>query len=164
MKRIVGLGALCLALLAAPVGGSELQRGGGVHFIKISFDPPGEDGRSNKTLNKEYVTIRNDTEHNRNLKGWVIYDLGQMNTYRVTKKVTLYEGAVLTLYTGKGRDLTSICIDYCGPGPSARFSKHWDLDHEVWDNERDQATLVRRDGLIVDTCGYGRAAERTKPC
>ena len=160
--RFAAVALATLALVLMPAAGAG-ERNHGVHFTWISFDPPGEDDRSNESLNEEYVVLVNDSERNVNLKGWTIHDLDQDNAYRFDDRFIFVEGARLRLLTGRGRDLTARCIDYC-TGRAVNHSNHWDLEHEVWDSDRDRAILEKPDGRVVDRCGYGISANRVKRC
>lgn len=160
MKRLIPL-LLCIGLISTPSLARE-PGDRGIHFVKIVFDPPGDEGASNKGLKEEYLRITNDGKA-RNLEGWMIRNLAG-DTYVIDEEAHFPKGSDLYLRTGKGEDGTSICIDYCGNNSGPTYFRYWDRDEEAWDNDRDKAILITKNGRVVDSCGYGRQARSPKRC
>ena len=146
---------LAVILGVAPMLAPSIPARGnqGVHFTKIRFDPP---GRDDEHLEEEYVQLVNGSSRDVNLKGWTIKDLDEEDSYTFDRFI-LRAGRALRLHTGRR---TSVCIDYCG-GPAGFY---WNRHRQIWDNERDRASIEKPDGRVVDRCGYGRSAHRLKRC
>lgn len=158
VKRVV----LPLLLLIAlqTIGPSSAAAGGDLTIRRIRFNPPGADDGSRRSLNHEYILIRNDSDSAVRIKGWKIHDAHRDNVYVVQHNVRLRPGERLYLYTGRGTDLTR---DEIHGGPTTHFW-HWDKDDYVWDNDGDTATLRRRDGSVADRCGYERSDDSPHAC
>lgn len=45
-----------------------------VKISDVQYDSPGRDGRSNRSLNREWVEITNTGRHSVNLDGWTLKD------------------------------------------------------------------------------------------
>ncbi|MFI7049033.1 lamin tail domain-containing protein [Streptosporangium sandarakinum] len=133
---VAGVAACATALLPHTASAAALPA---VQIVKVYYDSPGADLRSNASLNGEYVTIRNTTRQTIALAGWSIRD---RTGYRYTlgEGIALGPGRTLTLRTGQGRDGTS--------------TLYWGRRAYVWNNDRDAAYLRRADGRLVDSCSY----------
>lgn len=110
----------------------------------IQYDSPGRDDRSNRSLNAEYVTVKNTGHRPVNLRGWTLSDRSGQ-TYRFGN-VRLKGHSQVRVHTGIGRD------------------NRWDLYQGrrtyVWDNS-DTATLRNDHRRIVDVECWGRTAVTT---
>jgi hypothetical protein len=141
MRRIRAISTLCgplliLAALAVPAsagGGSD-----GVQFLKIVFDPPGNDTGSQDSLRKEVVVIVNRGSGPADLTGWTLRDRDR-HIYTFPA-FTLAGGAKVAIHTGGGADNA--------------HNLFWDSDGYVWNNDGDGATLRRGNGSRVDKCSY----------
>ena len=161
MERIA-FGLVLLALLVTPASVAVAEEDEwGVRFGRIVFNPTGPDTAENDHLNREYILIRNDTNQRKNVRGWMVRDLGGEHVYKIDRRLILRPGDYIRLHTGRAGDTTAICIDSACP---AVHDLHWRLDEYVWENDRDRARLVRPDGSRADRCGYGRKAHSPKRC
>ena len=133
----------------------------GVRLERMRFDPRCDENASVRCRNKEVVWVRNDSVDTKNLRGWTIHDLGQDFVYSVRHRTRLKPGERLILYSGRGQDLIGASSN---GSRRTTYYYHWDRRREVWENNRDRATLKRRDGSVADRCGYGRRAHRRKVC
>ena len=158
MKRVVL--SLLLLLGLQTIGPTAAVAGGELTIVRIRFNPPGVDDGSRRSLNDEYILIRNDSDTVVRIKGWKIHDAHRDNVYVVRHNVRFGPGERLFLYTGRGTDLTR---DEIHAGPSTHFW-HWDKDDYVWDNSSDTATLRRRDGSVADRCAYARSDDSPHAC
>ncbi|MFE7781835.1 lamin tail domain-containing protein [Streptomyces nigrescens] len=105
----------------------------------IQYDSPGRDDHSNRSLNAEYVTVKNTGHRAVNLRGWTLSDRSGQ-TYRFGN-VRLKGHSQVRVHTGIGRD------------------NRWDLYQDrrtyVWDNN-DTAILRNDHRRIVDFESWGR--------
>ncbi|REK84659.1 lamin tail domain-containing protein [Streptomyces inhibens] len=106
----------------------------------IQYDSPGRDDRSNRSLNAEYVTVKNTGHLPVNLRGWTLSDRSG-HTYRFGN-VRLNGHSQVRVHTGIGRD--------------NRFDLYQDRRAYVWDNDGDTATLRNDHRRIVDSKTWGR--------
>ncbi|MFI1159223.1 lamin tail domain-containing protein [Streptomyces sioyaensis] len=111
----------------------------GVVFGAIQYDSPGRDDHSNRSLNAEYVTVRNNSYRPVNLRGWTLSDRSG-NTYRFGNLWLNGHGQV-RVHTGIGRD--------------TRWDVYQDRRDYVWD-DNDSATLRNDHRRIVDIESWGR--------
>jgi len=161
------IGRMCvLALVLVSVGIFERTptasaEHGGIEIVKIRFNPPGPDDGSRRSLNDEYIFIRNTSSHGQGLRGWRIHDARSGNSYRIDSRTRLAPGDKLYLYTGPGPNLIGSCVDADCP---RTYFYHWDKDDYVWDNEGDTATVRRNDGSVVDRCRYSKADTSPAAC
>ncbi|MFF0702799.1 lamin tail domain-containing protein, partial [Streptomyces tendae] len=73
-----------------------------VEISRVQYDSPGRDTRSNRSLNKEWVEITNNTRRAVNLDGWTLKDEdGHTYTFRHYR---LDGRATVRVHTGQGRD------------------------------------------------------------
>ncbi|MGA4878750.1 lamin tail domain-containing protein [Streptomyces lydicamycinicus] len=105
----------------------------------IQYDSPGRDDYSNRSLNAEYVTVKNNGHRPVNLRGWTLSDRSGQ-TYRFGN-VRLRGHSQVRVHTGIGRD------------------NRWDLYQDrrtyVWDDS-DTAILRNDHHRIVDIESWGR--------
>ncbi|MFE6778645.1 lamin tail domain-containing protein [Streptomyces sp. NPDC057702] len=152
-SRLSIRGAACAAAAVAgavvvPLLPAQAQAAGSVHLQKIYYDSPGKDDRSTRSLNAEYVQIKNSTSRGVNLRGWTLTDASR-HTYTFGK-VTIGAGKTITVRTGRGKDSAS--------------TKHQNRRAYVWNNDRDTATLRKSSGSRVDTCSYNSTRYDYKNC
>ncbi len=136
-------GAVLVPLLPA-----QAQAAGSVHLHKIYYDSPGKDDRSTRSLNAEYVQIKNSTSRGVNLRGWTLTDASRHKYTFGT--FTLGAGKTVTVRTGRGKDSAS--------------TKYQNRRAYVWNNDRDTATLRKSSGSRVDTCSYNSTRYNHKNC
>jgi hypothetical protein len=126
------------ALLTGTLLSTPAEAAGGVKIHHVWFDSPGSDNRSNKSLNAEWVQLKNTSGSAVSLKGWVLKDAS--NHKYVFPNVKIGAGKYLKVRTGSGSDTTS--------------DKYQDRRAYVWNNDKDTATLTRASGSKVDTCSW----------
>ncbi|CUW31450.1 MULTISPECIES: lamin tail domain-containing protein [Streptomyces] len=126
------------ALLTGTLLSSPAEAAGGVRIHHVWFDSPGSDNRSNKSLNAEWVQLRNTSGSAVSLKGWVLKDASH-HKY-VFPNVKIGAGKYLKVRTGSGADTAS--------------DKYQDRRAYVWNNDKDTATLTKASGSKVDTCSW----------
>ncbi|MFI5983360.1 lamin tail domain-containing protein [Streptomyces sp. NPDC051555] len=139
---VVGAAALPAA---AAAGGNDHDRGHstGKHSTvmigKVQYDSPGRDDRSNRSLNGEWVEVKNTGKKPVNLRGYTLADR-QGHTYRF-HNLTLAGHSSVKVHTGKGNntahDVYQNRTDY------------------VWD-KRDAATLRNDHKRILDSQSWGK--------
>ncbi|MGX1855184.1 lamin tail domain-containing protein [Streptomyces sp. NPDC055299] len=105
----------------------------------IQYDSPGRDDRSNRSLNAEYVTVKNTGRMAVNLRGWTLSDRSG-NTYRFGN-VWLNGHSQVRVHTGIGRD--------------TRGDLYQDRRNYIWDNT-DTATLRNDHRRVVDVESWSR--------
>ncbi|MEV5328529.1 lamin tail domain-containing protein [Nonomuraea sp. NPDC052634] len=115
-----------------------------VRIVKIYYDSPGGDRRTNDSLNAEYITLLNTSRRAVNLKGWKVRDKSGY-TYKFGK-VVLRAKKRVTLRTGQGDDGVAVV--------------YWNRKQYVWNNDEDTAYLLDRKGRQVDSCSY-KASSRS---
>ncbi|WP_326751143.1 lamin tail domain-containing protein [Streptomyces hirsutus] len=111
-----------------------------VQITDVQYDSPGRDDRSNRSLNKEWMEITNNSRRAVNLDGWTLRD-EDGHRYRFDH-VRLASRATVRVHTGIGRD--------------TRTDLYQDRRAYVWDNRSDTATLRNDRGRTVDTESWGR--------
>ncbi|MFF3845657.1 lamin tail domain-containing protein [Streptomyces sp. NPDC002328] len=105
-----------------------------VEISDVQYDAPGEDRRRNRSLNKEWVELKNNTRHTINLRGWTLTDSeGDRYTFR---NYRLAPRDTVRVHTGEGRD--------------TRGAVYQDRNRHVWDNRKDTATLRDDHGRVID--------------
>ncbi|WP_435843502.1 lamin tail domain-containing protein [Streptomyces hirsutus] len=137
---VLSAGALT-AVLTVPVSAAEHRpHRPDVQISDVQYDSPGRDDRSNRSLNKEWVEITNNSRRAVNLDGWTLRD-EDGHRYRFDN-VRLAGRASVRVHTGIGRD--------------TRTDLYQDRRAYVWDNRSDRATLRDDRGRAVDTESWGR--------
>jgi hypothetical protein len=110
-----------------------------VEISSVQYDSPGRDTRSNRSLNKEWVEITNNTRRTINLDGWTLRD---EDGHRYTFDHYRLDGrSTVRVHTGQGRD--------------TRSDVYQDRRNYVWDNRSDTATLRNDHGRFVDDTSWG---------
>ncbi|MYT11347.1 lamin tail domain-containing protein [Streptomyces sp. SID4951] len=102
-------------------------------------DTCGRDDRSNRSLNAEWVTVRNTGRTPVNIKGWSLSDKSG-HTYRFGN-LRLAGHSQIRVHTGYGHD--------------NRWDVYQDRRNYVWDNNRDTATLRNDHRRVVDQERWG---------
>ncbi|MFE0151807.1 lamin tail domain-containing protein [Nonomuraea sp. NPDC059007] len=120
-----------------------------IQLVKVYYDSPGVDRRSNSSLNGEYAVVRNTTRAALDLEGWTIAD---QTGYRYTfgPGQVLKAGKSLTLRTGRGTSGTS--------------TVYWGRRAYVWNNDKDSAYVRDAGGRLVDKCSYNSSYRDSVSC
>ncbi|MGW6616278.1 lamin tail domain-containing protein [Streptomyces erythrochromogenes] len=87
---------------AAHDGDRHHQQRPRVEISRVQADSPGREDRSNRSLNGEWVEIRNTTRNPINLRGWTLRD-NDGNRYRFDN-VRIGGRDTIRIHTGNGRD------------------------------------------------------------
>ncbi|KOG86695.1 lamin tail domain-containing protein [Streptomyces varsoviensis] len=106
----------------------------------VQADSPGHDDRSNRSLNAEWVTVKNTGNQPVNLKGWTLTSDRTHKVYHF-RNLTLGGHKSVKVHTGRGHD-------------TARDVFQNSRDY-AWDNHRDTATLRNAHHRTVDTKHWG---------
>lgn len=133
-------------LLGRGVWGGDPRYQGPLHVTSFHANPEGDD---NADLNGEYLRIANISGWAIDLRGFRVVDEGRRNEF-VFPSVRLLAGRNLTLHTGRGDD----ALD-----PAGQQALYWGLDHAVWNNGGDTATVVDDRGEVVDAVSWPRDRE-----
>jgi Lamin Tail Domain len=114
-----------------------------IRIAKVYFDSPGADYGSNKSLNAEWVKLKNTGSTAKALTGWTIRD-GYGWTYRFgTYK--LGAGKTVTVHTGNGSNTAG--------------HRYWDHGGYIWNNDGDTAKLRNKAGKLIDMCSFSGAGD-----
>ena len=117
-----------------------------VRIVKIYYDSPGSpDNGGNRSLNGEYIQLKNVTRRTVNLRGWTVRDDTRAPDHVYTfRAFQLRPGKTVTLRTGKGRD-TATTVYWGRSGGTFAY---------IWNQTKDTAYLRDASGRLVDTCSY----------
>ncbi|MGW7067017.1 lamin tail domain-containing protein [Streptomyces sp. NPDC054855] len=126
------------ALPAAADGHGERHRSA-VVIGKVQYDSPGHDNHSNRSLNSEWVEVKNKSHHPVQLRSFTLTDK-QGNRYRFDR-LRLRGHSSVKVHTGRGHD--------------NRHHVYQDRRNYVWDNN-DTATLRDARGHVLDRESWGR--------
>ncbi|MCN9242752.1 lamin tail domain-containing protein [Streptomyces sp. RY43-2] len=144
LPALAGVAALTgTALLATPA-----QAAAGVTIYYVQYDSPGKDDRSNKSLNAEWVQIKNNGSSAVSLKGWILKDASNHKYTFPNVKIGAHK--TMKVHTGQGKDTTS--------------DKYQGRKAYVWNNTSDKATLTKANGSKVDTCSWTKPGSGHKYC
>lgn len=149
-RRIVAAAAAAVALIgAASLPAAADGRHDGRHdgndrrssivIGQVQHDGPGRDDRSNRSLNAEWVEVKNTGRRTVNLRGFTLTDK-QGTRYRF-EGLRLDGRSSVKVHTGKGRD--------------SSHDVYQDRRNHVWDG-RDTATLRNDRGHVIDTRSWGK--------
>ncbi|MFF8575480.1 lamin tail domain-containing protein [Streptomyces sp. NPDC015237] len=132
-------GALTAALAVPASAADHPRQRPSIEITAVQYDSPGRDDRSNRSLNKEWVEITNNTRRAVNLNGWTLKD---EDGHRYTFRHYRLDGrATVRVHTGQGRD--------------TRTDLFQDRRNYVWDNRSDTATLRNDRGRFIDNQSWG---------
>ena len=109
-----------------------------IRISRIYYDSPGSDRATNRSLNAEFVRLKNTSRTTRQLRGWRISD-SDGHVYRFAM-LRLRPGASVTVHSGRGRDT-----------PKDRY---WNRRGYVWDNTRELVRVHTAHGRLADQCRY----------
>lgn len=110
-----------------------------VRLTYVQYDSPGTDTGTNRSLNAEWVRIKNFSSTRKTLSGWTLRDR-QGHVYRFG-----------TFRLGAGKSVRV----HTGSGTNTATDRYWRRGWYVWNNTGDRATLKNRAGTTVDTCRWG---------
>ncbi len=111
-----------------------------IRITKIYYDSPGSDLGGAKSLNAEYVVIKNTTRTARSLTGWTLRDkTGFVFTFPA---FTLKGGATVTVHTGTGK-----------PTATHRYYGYTGRRY-VWNNTGDTAYLRDAKRVLKDSWAF----------
>ena len=150
MRRIVAAVAAVAVSAAGAVVGAQASAGAAaapVRMVKIQYDSPGPDTRSNASLDAEWVALRNTTARKVSLSGWTLRD-AQNHVYRFGA-LTLAPRATVTVHTGRGTNSAA--------------HRYWSSGNYIWNNTGDTATL-RDPRRVVQTCAWRTTGRGTITC
>ena len=136
------------ALVTGTLLSTPAQAAGGVKIYHFWYDSPGTDNRSTKSLNGEWVQIKNTGGSAISLKGWVLKDAS--NHKYVFKNVTIGAGKYMKIHTGTGKDTTA--------------DKYQGRRAYVWNNDKDTATLTKASGAKASVCSWTKRGSGHKYC
>jgi hypothetical protein len=147
MKHHLARGCAAAAVLAI-AGIAATTAPGAIRIAKIYYDSPGADTGSNKSLNAEWIRLKNTGSRSRSLTDWRIRD-ASAHVYRFGTH-RLGAGKTVTIHTGRGSN-------------TAR-NRYWRSDNYIWNNDKDTATIKNANGDVKDRCSYNSAAVDYKIC
>ena len=130
------------------MGGEQVRarsRLSGVRIWRVAYAPVRvlSDTGTNKSLNAEYVQIKNTGTTSRSLKGWTLRD--ESRHVYTFGSFTLGAGKTVTVRTGTGTNTSA--------------TRYWNKAWYVWNNSGgDSATLRNAGGAGVDTCSWKTVA------
>ncbi|MET7434063.1 MULTISPECIES: lamin tail domain-containing protein [Streptomyces] len=143
LTAVAGVAAAVVGAVALPASADDHHNGRhhrpAVFISDVQYDSPGQDDRSNRSLNAEWVEITNDSGRAVNLDGWTLSDEDGLtytfDHYRLSGRATV------RVHTGIGRD--------------NRTDVYQDRRAYVWDSHSDTATLRNHRGRLVDEVSWG---------
>jgi hypothetical protein len=130
------LGLLGSALMAQTGSASAASR---ISFTKLYADSPGTDRGSNKSLNGEYVVVKNNGSKAVKLGGFKIRDAAR-HTFTFPRGFMLKAKKSVTVRTGRGA--------------ATAGTLYWKQSWYIWNNTTDTAYLVSSSGSRIDTCKF----------
>ncbi|MEV4338115.1 lamin tail domain-containing protein [Streptomyces sp. NPDC049590] len=136
------------ALLTGTLLSTPAEAAGGVKIYHVWFDSPGKDNRTNKSLNGEWVQLKNTGSRAVSLKGWVLKDAS--NHKYAFPNVKIGAGKYLKIHTGSGSATTS--------------DRYQGRRAYVWNNDKDTATLTKSNGSKVSSCSWTTRDPSDKYC
>jgi hypothetical protein len=119
-----------------------------IRISRIYYNPPGPDTATNKSLNAEFVRLKNTSRTVRQLRRWRISD-SDGHAYRFGP-LRLRPGGSVTVHSGRGRDT-----------PRDRY---WNRRGYVWNNTRELVRVHTARGRLADQCRYDNSRARQIRC
>jgi hypothetical protein len=117
---------------------SQLKRAPASRSGRSTSTPPGTDDGSNKSLNAEWVQIKNTGTVAKALTGWTFHDAS---------------GHVCKFPTFKLRPGKSVKV-HPGKGPNTAIDQYWRWRSYIWNKDGDTATLKKKSGVVADKRSY----------
>jgi Lamin Tail Domain len=140
--------AVALSAATAVSVASPAEASSAIKVIKVYYDSPGSDTRTNTSINGEYVVLKNMTTSARSLSRWTVRD-NSSHVYTFGS-FTLGAGKTVTLRTGKGTNTST--------------TRYWGSTSYIWNNDTDRATLKNSAGTAISYCAYNSTAVDYKIC
>lgn len=128
-----------VSILAVSFSAAPADAAARIRILAVQYDSPGSDTGANRSLNAEWVRLKNEGTDKKNIRGWTLSDRSG-HVYRF-RGLVLAPGRSVRVRTGKGAD--------------TRRNRYWRQDQYVWNNTGDRATLKNRRGTTVDMCSWG---------
>jgi hypothetical protein len=147
-RLAVAITVCASAAVAIPGPASAAPSTGGVKIVRIYFDSPGSDSGSNKSLNAEWVQIKNVTHSRKTITGWTLRDASS-HVYRFPA-TGLGAGKTLRVHTGRGSNNAA--------------NRYWNAGNYIWNNTGDTAGLRNSHGTVVDRCRYTSSSDPAVNC
>ena len=120
-----------------------------VQYTRIQYDSPGRDTGTNRSLNGEYVQLRNGTRRTVNLNRWYVRSArGEVSRFNST--FYLRPGRTVTIRTGRGHNTDT--------------TRYWGRTLHVWNNTRDTAYLRNSSGTLMYSCSWTSTGRGYKYC
>ncbi|MFL0460534.1 lamin tail domain-containing protein [Kytococcus sedentarius] len=143
------LGGLTSAALLAPAMliAPAAEALPAIMISQIVYDSFGatKDDYSTRSLNAEYIVLKNTTSVSRTVTGWTVKDA---TGFRYTLPTTTIPAkGTVRIHTGKGTNTNA-------RGATTPGHRYWGKTSYVWNNTGDTATLRNRAGSLMDTCKY----------
>jgi micrococcal nuclease len=132
MRKTISVSVLVTVMVVLACG-VALAAGSRVNISTLRCDAPNND---HETLNSEYVVFKNTSGRVVRMEGFKVFDKGRIHTYRFPNNFRLRSRDSVTLYTGSGRNTSS--------------RLYWGQGSAVWNNTGDTATLINRNGRVLD--------------
>ena len=145
MRRIVGAAVAALVATAGIVVGVQQQAGAAtpvLRIVRVQYDSPGADTRTNASLNAEWVLLQNTTTRTITVVNWTLRD-DQSHVYQLG---TLTLGARATVYV------------HTGSGRNAGRDRYWGSGNYIWNNTGDKAILRDGQSRLLQVCSWGRGS------
>jgi hypothetical protein len=137
-------GVACAVRATGPGGAGEALtaavgiEAGCLHVHAVRFDPPGADGASNSTLNKEWAQVHSTCSATKSLSGFRLRN--RAGTSFTFPTFSLPPGGTVRVHTGKR---TNSATDL-----------FWRRTAPAWGNTADTASLLSPKSSSVDACSY----------
>jgi len=138
VRVVIGAAVAALALVSGSAGGATA---GSIRFAKVHYNSPGSDNGSNSSLNKEWISLTNHGNRNKDLTGWTVREPAG-DRFKFPSGFTLKPGKTVHIHTGRGAN--------------SKTDLFWRRDAYVWNNAGDKAVLKNESRTVVDTCKWGR--------
>lgn len=119
-------------------GHGTMDRHSTIMIGEVQYDSPGRHERTNHSLNREWVEVKNTGKKAVDLRGYTLTDK-EGNRYRF-RGLVLGGHSAVKVHTGKGKDTLR--------------DVYQDRTNYVWD-QRDAATLRNDHGRILDSQSWG---------
>ncbi|MFI5805115.1 lamin tail domain-containing protein [Streptomyces sp. NPDC051561] len=139
---VVGITALPASAAAPTSAATQASKAPRPTIVigQVQYNSPGYDDGSNRSLNGEWVQIRNLGRHTVNLRNYSLTDRDGKRYY--FHNLRLDGRSSVKVHTGYGHD---------------RYGHvYQDRSRYVWDNYSDTATLRNNKGRVIDRVSWGR--------
>ena len=125
--------SLSAIIMAGVSGSAETKLCDEIHIVKIACDST----RGDRGVT-EVVTLKNLDNHKVNMDGWKLCDYQNKHCYQF-QHFTLSIQASVALWTKTGTDTAAIL--------------YWNSKSAIWDDGKDNATLLDKKGRLIDQLG-----------